>query len=120
MSPDTRWGGYVERRLTDLERGDGDFTGLQRPTAATVQHARQVAAETFRDSTPTPSVVPTEEGQVAFVWRKNGMDAEIEVSETAAEFWVHERVTGEVDSGPLADHQGVAWLLDRIADGKVA
>ena len=120
MSADTRWGAYVEQRLTELERGDGDFTGLQHPTATTVQHARRVAAETFRDTTPTPSVVPTEEGDVAFAWHKNGMDAEIEVSETGAEFWVHDRVTGEVDSGPLTDREGVAWLLDRIADGKAA
>lgn len=92
----TRWGAYVSQRLDELERGEGDFTDLRRPSAATVAFARRMAAETFRDTTPTPSVVPTAEGGIDFVWRKNGYDAEWCITEGEAEFWAHRRSTGQV------------------------
>ena len=91
----TRWGAYVEQRLGELERGEGDYTELRQPSAATVAHARKVAAETFRDTTPTPSVVPDDEGSVLFVWHKNGMDVEMSVSETR-------RASGRMSTGPRA------------------
>jgi hypothetical protein len=113
----SRWDAYVTRRLDELERGEGDFTDLKRPSAAAVTHARQVAAQVFRDTTPTPSVVPDEDGNVLFVWHKSGIDAEIWVwEEDSAGVWVHDRGTGEMWSGSLADHQGccVRRLLDAL------
>ena len=101
----TRWGTYVSQRLGEMERGEGDYTGLRQPSAATVAHARKVAAETFRDTTPTPSVVPDDEGAVLFVWRKNGMDVEIAVTEDGASIWAHHRASGQMWSSDfLADH----------------
>jgi hypothetical protein len=72
-----------------------------------VARARKVAADTFRDTTPTPSVVPGTDGEVCFIWRKNGMDVEIEVSETSADIWVYEhgRDPKRVWDGSLADHR---------------
>jgi hypothetical protein len=101
-----RWNAYVTERLDALERGDGDYTGLQRPSAATVTRARLVAAETFRDTTPTPSVVPDEDGAVCFVWHKNGQDVEITVTEDGAGIWAHGRETGQMWSSPLGVHAG--------------
>jgi hypothetical protein len=90
----TRWGAYVEQRLGEMERGEGDYTDLRQPSAAIIASARKLAAETFRDSTPTPSVVPTAEGGIDFVWAKNGYDVEFAVTEAGAEFWARQRSTG--------------------------
>jgi hypothetical protein len=105
----SRWGAYVTQRLDELERGEGDYTDLKRPSAATVAHARKVAAETFRDSTPTPSVVPTADGGIDFVWHKNGYDVEWCITEGEAEFWAHCRATGA-----MYDEQGVQVVLDAL------
>jgi hypothetical protein len=110
----TRWGAYVEQRLGELDRGEGDYTGLRQPSAATVAHARKVAAETFRETTPTPSVVPDDEGAVLFVWHKNGIDGEIAVTEDEASVWVHHRTTGAMWSSPLSEHRGCC--LPRMLD----
>lgn len=112
----TRWGAYVEQRLGELGRGEGDYTELRRPSAATVAHARKVAAGTFRDTTPAPSVVPDDEGSVLFVWHKNGHDVEICVTETGADIWARHRATGDEWESPLPDHAGccVPRVLDAL------
>jgi hypothetical protein len=99
----TRWGAYVEQRLGELERGEGDYTDLRQPSAVTVDNARRVAARVFRDTTPTPSVVPTAEGGIDFVWRKNGYDVELTVTEAGAEFWARERSSGRQWDAPLPE-----------------
>ena len=112
----TQWGAYVGQRLGELERGEGDYTGLRQPSAATVARARQVAAETFRGTTPTPSVVPDDEGHVMFVWHKNGYDVEICVTESEADIWAHQRATGDMRASPLPDHDRccVPRVLDAL------
>ena len=112
----TRWGAYVEQRLGELERGEGDYTGLRKPSAGTVAYAREVAAETFRDGTPTPSVVPTAEGGIDFVWRKNGYDVEICITETEADIWARQRVTGDEWASPLPDRDQmcIPHVLDAL------
>jgi hypothetical protein len=110
----TRWGTYVGERLGELERGEGDYTELKQPTAATVAHARRVAAETFRDTTPTPSVVPDDEGAVLFVWRKNGHDVEIAVTEGGASIWAHHRASGQMWSSDLTEHR--TCCVPRVMD----
>ena len=104
----SRWGAYVEQRLGELERGEGDWTGLQRPSALTVAHARKVT-ELFRDTTPTPSVVPTADGSIDFVWSKNGYWVELTVTEQASEFWAHCRPTGQI-----YDEEGMQLVLDAL------
>jgi hypothetical protein len=105
----TRWGAYVSQRLDELERGEGDCTGLRRPSAAAVAHARKAAAETFRDTTPAPSVVPTADGGIDFVWHKNGFDVEWCITEADAEFWAHHRATGK-----MYDEQCMQLVLDAL------
>lgn len=115
----TRWGAYVSQRLDELERGEGDYTDLKRPSAAVVVLARKTAAENFRDTTPTPSVVPTAEGGIDFVWHKNGWDVELCVTEADADFWAHHRA-----SGAEYDRQFISLVLDALeglpADGGAA
>ncbi len=112
----TRWGAYVGQRLGELERGEGDYTELRCPSAATVARARKVAAETFRDGTPTPSVVPNADGGIDFVWHKNGYDVEICVTETEADIWARQRATGDEWAAPLPDldQMCIPYVLDAL------
>lgn len=113
---DTRWGPYVLQRLRELENGEGrEFWEAEWPPAGAILNARRVCSQTFRPDTPTPSVVPTAEGEVAFIWMKNSHDAEITVTADDATLWLRDRVTGEEWSGSLAEHAG--QLLDAVADG---
>lgn len=109
MGEPTRWGAYVEQRLGELERGEGDYTELRLPSAVTVAHARKAAAEAFRDTTPTPSVVPTADGGIDFVWHKNGYDVEWCITEGDAEFWAHHRATGA-----MYDEECMQVVLDAL------
>jgi hypothetical protein len=116
----TRWGAYVAQRIDDLRHGKGreDWEG-QWPGPAAVTAAWDLACEIFRESTPAPSVVPGDDGAVLFIWHKNGVDAELEVSGTGADLWVHDRVAEDEWSGPVADCRDdrIPWLLDRLERG---
>ena len=103
---------YVIGRITDLRAGKGDFTGLKKPSALVMDRVADTVAALLREHTPTPSVVPTEDGNVAVIWRGRGWDLEVEVSETETEVWAHERATGQEFSGPLAEME--AWTLDLL------
>lgn len=113
----SRWGPYVRQRIDDLKSGNGreDWEG-QWPGPAVAEAAWMVAVGTFRDGTPTPSVVPTEDGWVAFVWHKNGHDAELEVGPEEASLWIYDKASGETWDGNVADHRGccVQRLLDAL------
>jgi len=103
VQSDSRWRGYVSRRLAQLRRGSGDFTGLLQPSEEVVRRARDVSTGLFRANTPTPSVVPSEYGDVLFIWHKAGWELEIEVGPEEVSVWAHERNSGAVWSGSLAE-----------------
>ena len=100
----SRWQAYVKRRLGELEDGLHDFTDLKIPSTSAIQRARTIAGDTFRFDTPTPSVVPSEEGAVLFVWHKAGWDVEVEVTEIAANVWANRREDSTGWYGPLSEH----------------
>lgn len=113
---DSRWYRYVSVRLRELREGKYDFTGFKVPASDVVEHARQVATTLFRPHTPTPSVVPSEDGDVLYIWHKAGWDIEIGVGAEGATVWIQERSTGREWYGSLDGlWQGVSSVLDYLA-----
>jgi len=110
-----RWFNYVESRLGDLERfvEEPDIEAYPKPPLETIQTARSLALTWFAIDTPTPSVVPSEEGGVQYVWHKGGWDFEITVERQGTVVWAHNIRDGESWSGSL-DECGsqVARVLD--------
>ena len=99
----SRWHAYVVQRFTELESGMFDFTDLRIPPPSAIERAKSIATDTFRPDTPTPSVVPSEDGSVLFVWHKAGWDVELEVSESTASVWAHHREDSSTWHGSLSE-----------------
>jgi hypothetical protein len=113
---DSRWYGYVSNRLRELLAGKYDFTGFQVPSAEVIDLAREVATSLFRSDTPTPSVVPSEDGDVLYIWHKAGWDLEINVGPEGAAVWAYDRSAGKEWYGSLDElRPGVVSLLDFLA-----
>lgn len=97
-----RWFDYVSKRLNELERGDGDFTGLKRPPKEVIDNARAFANSFFTYYTPTPSVIPDEDGNIEFIWVKGGWHLEILVSPDEEVFvWMQHIRSGELKEGSM-------------------
>ncbi len=99
----TKWGSYVTRRITELLMGAHDFSGLQVPADKTGRRAWDLAVKLFHPNTPVPSVLPSENGEILFVWHKAGWDIEITVGSEETEVWAHNRRSGEEFSGSVEE-----------------
>jgi hypothetical protein len=100
-----RWNRYVVQRLEELRAGAFDFTGLQVPAEHIVDKAWVVASDYFHFNTPPPSVLPSDEGEILFVWHKAGWDAQISVGSEETTIWAYDRRSGAEFSGSLTSLQ---------------
>jgi hypothetical protein len=98
-----RWGGYVYRRLSEILVGAHDFTGLKVPSDKVGRLAWDTAINFLSWDTPTPSVLPSEDGEILFVWHKAGWDIEISVGSEEAEVWAYNRRSGEEFMGSIRE-----------------
>lgn len=97
-TPHPSWRPYISRRLSDMWMRE---PAAGYPTRLTLNRAWRTALRIFDEATPTPSVVPGDDGSVQFVWHRNGWDVEFEVNEEGAEVWARQRMTGETWHGEL-------------------
>lgn len=110
------WSKHVNQRLAELRSGTHDFTGLRVPSEQAIARAQVLAVSNFHFDTPTPSVLPSEEGDILFLWHKAGWDVEIHVGPRETAIWAHERRTGIELSGSFDEHRAeFSALLDILA-----
>lgn len=110
----TKWDRYVTRRLFAFRLGAGDFTGLKIPTPQVVDQAWILARSFFHPDTPAPSVVPTEDGEIMFIWHKAGWELQIETGPEGAMAWARDRRSGITWSGSLEERQEELYSLFRL------
>lgn len=109
-----RWMRYVSRRLSDIGVGAYDFSGLQIPSVAVLERAWAVAQSYLEADTLPPSVVPSEDGTILFVWHKSEWDLEIETGSRGSVAWAYHRASGEEWSGSLGDRHAELINLLRV------
>jgi hypothetical protein len=111
-----RWRGYIWQRLAELEDGAGDFTGLHRPSPATIELARRSIPRLLGVSVAAPSVVPDEDGAVVLVWRRKGWDIEVTfMAGRAAQIWGRSRANGGEFSGPATEDVIAQQLVETLS-----
>lgn len=111
-----RWLGYVIDRLNELALlVDDPDEDLPAPSHDVLSRALDEANRFLLPATPTPSVVPTTDGHVQFVWHKAGWDVEVEIGPEETWVWARDRESGESWSGSLDEHKGeLVSLLYRM------
>ena len=99
-----RWLPYVIGRLRELLHFAYDpDEGLPPPHPEAIQRALPELIRFMRVDAPTPSVVPTFEGGVQFVWHKGGWDVEVEVGPNETLVWAQRRDGSASWHGSLDD-----------------
>jgi hypothetical protein len=103
-----RWFRYVTRRLGNLEHypESGDEASYPKPPSQTVEKAWLLVYDLFEGNTPTPSVVPADEGGVEFAWHKSGWDLVISVLAEETSVWARNLAVGVNWSCPLSESLG--------------
>ena len=100
-----KWLPYVMSRLQELlvlAYEPDDETPSPHPEA--VQRALSELVRFMSRETPTPSVVPTFDGGVQFVWHKAGWDVEVEVGPKETLLWAQRRDGSVSWHGSLDEH----------------
>jgi hypothetical protein len=105
-----RWFNYLKRRLDYLQNypvpDTADDDAYPKPPEETVKTAWQIAYKLFDVDTPTPSIVPADEGGVEFAWHKNGWDLVISALPEETLVWARNRSLGERWSFVLSEQWG--------------
>jgi hypothetical protein len=100
-----RWLPYVIVRLRDLQRLLNEPAyEVPTPDPDALERALSELARFMRIDTPTPSVVPTYDGGVQFVWHKGGWDVEVEVGPKETLVWAQRRDGSVSWDGSLNNH----------------
>lgn len=87
-----QWLPYVMGRLRELLQLTFDQDEGAPPLhPEAIQRALLELIRFMRVDTPTPSVVPTFDGGVQFVWHKSGWDVEVEVGPKETLLWAQRR-----------------------------
>jgi hypothetical protein len=113
-----RWLPYVMERLEALHRlvyePDDE---VPTPYPESIQRALPELARFMRTDTPTPTVVPTFDGGVQFVWHKGGWDVEVEVGPKETLVWAQRRDGDESWDGSLDERvDDVRSLMARLTN----
>jgi hypothetical protein len=113
LRPVSRWFSYVNMRLHQM--AEHQLTSHAYPDAPIIQRAWSEAVSLFPLSAPTPSVVPSDEGGVAYVWHKRGWDLEIDVRQDGAMVWARNRNLSNEETwyGSLDDYRERVFKLLR-------
>lgn len=113
------WLPYVVLRLNELSRlhtEPADEVPIPHPGA--IQRALPELSRFMRDDSPTPSVVPTSDGEVRFVWHKGGWDIEIDVGPVGTSAWAQRRAGSEALRGSLSDRlRDIQSVLQHMGTG---
>ncbi len=112
-----RWLPYVMTRLSELLHLAYELDDdVPPPHPETIQRALPELVRFMRSDTPTPSVVPTFDGAVQFVWHKGGWDIEVEVGPKETLLWAQRRDGDASWHGSLDEHlDDIRTLLSSLA-----
>jgi hypothetical protein len=111
-----RWLPYIMSRLGELQVVEEPDDEVPTPYPEALNRALPELIRFMRIDTPTPSVVPTYEGGVQFVWHKGGWDVEVEVGPKETLVWAQLRGGGDSWDGSLDDRVGeLRNLLTQLA-----
>lgn len=111
-----RWGPYVLSRFAALqeEAAAGALAGI---TTAALERARRMAEDMLPSNSPTPSVIPSGEGNgLCLVWHKGDWDIEVDLVEGDDSVWARNSVSGETLYDELSAGRGrLAQILQAIS-----
>ena len=91
------WRTYLRKRLDDFSVADSPGSPSRDALAATWN----IVGGLLALESPTPSVVPGDDGAVELVWQRGGWHVELEIGPREAYVWAKERETGATWSGDL-------------------
>lgn len=96
-----RWLGHIVDRLNSIASSP-DVDGVD---PAAIGRVLKVLWGLLRVDTPTPSVVPCENGGIQCVWHKAGWDLELDIFADETTVWAREREGNLSWSGSLGDYR---------------
>lgn len=97
-----RWFAFIERQLNAIANSTSEeLDGYPCPPAESIEAARKFAFTYLEGNTPTPSVVPSSEGGIEFIWYKGGWHLEVAVGHGEINVWAHNIKSGALWNGSL-------------------
>ena len=105
---------YVLGRLNEMRASADPESGVH-IAASSIARAWTEGLRLLDEDTPTPSVLPSDDSGITFVWHKGGWDVELAIDAVGTTVWAHSRQTGDTWFGELdTHHQELRQLLREI------